>query len=121
MDGWKLADLKSFETISGTTIQPQKSLQIFPKKITLNDAGDTITLSHPTNGSFFTMVYPKMKENECFPSITRPTNAISILPPASNTKPTVEIKKDTKAKAGVGLGLVLDLKIPKLFRILFSF
>lgn len=121
MDGWKLADLKSSELLSGINIQPQKTMQIFPKNITLNDDGDTIILNHPNNGFVSTMIYPKMKENECFPSITRPTKAIAILPPASNTKPTLEIKKDTNAKNGVGLGLVLELKIPKLFRILFSF
>ena len=121
LDGWKLADLKSSETLSGLSIQSQQTIIVYPKKITLNNDGDTITLTHPNNGFVSTMTYPKMKETECFPSIAKPTSSISILPPASNTKPSIEIKKDTNAKSGIGLGLILDLKIPKLFRILFSF
>ena len=121
LDGWKLADIKSSEIFSNLSIQSLQTIIIYPKKVSLNNDGDTITLIHPTNGFISTMAYPGMKENECFPSLTKPTNSISILPPTSNTKPSIEIKKDTNAKSGVGLGLILDLKIPKLFRILFSF
>jgi hypothetical protein len=121
LEGWTLADLKTSELLSSQSIQSQKTLIIYPKKITLNDDGDTIKLTHPNNGFISTMSYPKMNNNECFPSISKPTSSISILPPTSGTKPSIEIKKDTSAKSGVGLGLKLDLKIPKLFRILFSF
>lgn len=121
LNGWKLADLKSSEVFSNLSIQSQQTVVIYPKKVTLNNDGDKITLMHPNNGFISTMAYPGMKENECFPSLTKPTSSILILPPTSNTKPSIEIKKDTNAKNGVGLGLVLDLKIPKLFRILFSF
>jgi hypothetical protein len=121
LEGWKLADLKSSESLAKLSISAQQTISIYPKKITLNDDGDIIQLSHPNNGYTSTMTYPKMKDGECFPSISKPTNSISILPPASNTKPIIEISKDNNAKAGVGLGLKLDLKIPKLFRIVFSF
>jgi hypothetical protein len=121
LDGWKLSDLKSFEILSNISIQSKKSLIIYPSKVTLNDDGDTIKLSHPNNGFISAMTYPKLKVNECFPSITKPSSSISILPPTSEKKPSVTISTDKKAKDGVGLGLKLDLKIPKLFRILFSF
>jgi hypothetical protein len=63
--------------------------------------------------------YPKIKVNECYPTIIKPQVAITISSKTSGKTPSIEIKKDNSTSSKTGLKV--DLKIPKLFRLLFRF
>lgn len=115
--GWTLVDLKTKEVLNDILIQPQQTIQIHPTKVILNNDGDTIKLIHPNNGFITEFKYPKAKENECYPTQIKPQIALT-LSTKSNNLPKIEISNANSIKNK--LGIKLDLKIPKLFRILFN-
>lgn len=114
---WTLNDLKTKETLKDILIQPQQTIVLYPTKVLLNNDGDTIKLVHPNNGFSTELKYPKMKANECYPTIIKPNIEVSISTKTSGNTPSIEVKKVSTTNSK--LGLKLDLKIPKLFRILF--
>lgn len=115
--GWTLSDLKTKEVLNDILIQPQQTIQLHPTKVTLNNDGDTIKLIHPNNGYIIEFKYPKVKENECYPTQVKTQIALT-LSSKSNNLPKIEVTNAIPIKNK--LGIKLDLKIPKLFRILFN-
>jgi len=123
ISNWLVYDSKNNDVLPSIEIQSQKSYTLYPKKVTLNNDGDKITITNASKTYSNSLTYPKAKENECF----TPDSLKTILPnviikaDTSTSGPLISIKKDTTANTQGKIGYKIELKIPRLFRIQFSF
>jgi hypothetical protein len=120
---WIIKDSKGSEVLPEIEILPQKSFTFYPEKITLNNDGESISISNSNNTYANSITYPKAKENQCFTpdSLKTVIKDITIKADTSSSGPLVSIKKSNSSNTQGKTGYKILLKIPKLFRIQFGF
>ena len=116
---WILNDTKSSEKLPYIEILPNKIMTFYPKKVTLNNDGDKITISNASRTYSNSLTYSKSKVNQCFTpdSLNTVFPNITIKADSTKTGPIISVKKDTSSSAESKIGYKIELKIPRLFRI----